>query len=56
MLERAQTQVAELRKHDLVGQQAVDDFLSGRALEPALDTIPKRVLQAFLTQLRAELG
>jgi phage FluMu protein Com len=54
-LDRAQTHVTELRKHGFAAQQAVQDFLGGRAEEPALDSIPKRVLQGFLTQLRDEL-
>ena len=55
-LDRAQTYVAELRKFPRLGFETVDDFLSGKALEPALDAIPAKILQGFLKQLRASLA
>jgi DNA-directed RNA polymerase subunit RPC12/RpoP len=53
-LPQADKQVAELRKQPL-GLQAVQDFLAGKAMEPALKAIPPRLLQAFLLQLRDKL-
>jgi hypothetical protein len=50
-LPQADKQVIELRKQPL-GQQTVQDFLDGKATEPALKKIPPRLLQAFLLQLR----
>ncbi|MFB3892271.1 MAG: RNHCP domain-containing protein [Phycisphaerae bacterium] len=54
-LDRAETYVPQLKKFGVTGRAAVDDFLSGRALEPALDSIPARVLQGFLAELRDKL-
>lgn len=54
-LERAATHVHQLRKFKPVALQAVDDFISGKAIEPALDAIPSKLLRAFLMQLRDEL-
>jgi hypothetical protein len=51
-LDRAQTQVPQLKKHGQTGLQAIDDFASGRVLEAALDRIPGRVLQGLLADLR----
>lgn len=53
-LPQADKQVIELRKQPL-GLQTVEDFLAGKATEPALKAIPPRLLQAFLTQLRDKL-
>ena len=54
-LERAETHAAGLRKFGKQGVAAVDEFLKGKALEPALDAIPSKVLQGFLKQLRDSL-
>ena len=54
-LERARTHAAQLKKYANVGLEAVEEFASGKALEPALDKIPAKVLQGFLTKLREEL-
>jgi hypothetical protein len=54
-LERAQTHAENLKPHGYTGLQAVDDFLTGKALEPALDEIPGRLRQGFLEQLRKQL-
>ena len=54
-LDRAKIQVEKLKPFGYTGKLAVDDFLSGNALEPALDTIPSRVLQGFLRQLKDQL-
>jgi len=53
--ERAESYVPQLRKFGQTGLQAVEDFISGNALEPAMDFIPRRVLQGFLTKLRDRL-
>ncbi len=55
-LDRAETHVAELKKHKKLGTTAVDDFVQGKATEPALSDIPPPVLQGFLKQLRADVG
>ena len=54
-LERAGTQVIQLRRFGPKSLQAVDDFISGRTLEPALDAVPAKVLQGFLKNLLGEL-
>ena len=51
-LERAETYVPRLRKYGYKGTEAIDDFVSGKVLEPALDRIPGRVLQGLLKDLR----
>ena len=55
-LDRAGMHLTELRKVPKIALAAVDEFLSGQALEPALDKIPPKILQGFLTQLRKELA
>ena len=55
-LQRAEAHVAKLKQFPGLAQQAVADFVSKKATEPALDSIPARVLQGFLTQLREKLG
>jgi len=55
-LDRAETHVAKLRQFPGLAQQAVADFISKKASEPALDSIPARVLKGFLTKLREKLG
>lgn len=50
-LERADMAMAQLSDHPEAGRRAVLDFLEGRALEPALDTIPTKVLQGLLKTL-----
>ena len=54
-LEEAQQQAIQLKRYAPLGIQAVDEFLSGSATEPALDGIPRPVLQAFLKELRARV-
>ncbi|HOF17905.1 MAG TPA: RNHCP domain-containing protein [Phycisphaerae bacterium] len=54
-LARAEKHAAELKKFGPLGLEAVSDFVTGKALEPALDPIPVKVLQAFLTDLRDKL-
>ncbi len=55
-LERAQKHLSELKEAGEVAREVVDEFISGTVLEPALDTIPPKILQGFLTNLRKELG
>ena len=55
-LERSQQHLAQLRKVRRAAREAVDGFLKGDVLEPALDTVPPKVLQGFLSNLREELG
>jgi phage FluMu protein Com len=54
-LERAETHVRSLKKYGYTAAQAVDDFVSGKALEPALEAIPAKVLRGFLKQLREQV-
>ena len=55
-LERANMHAQQLKKFGKVGVQAVDDFITGSTLEPALDSIPSRLLNGFLKQLRKEVA
>ena len=54
-LERSAEHIDKLRTSRAAAVQAVDDFLSGKAIEPALDHIPGKILHGFLQQLRKEL-
>jgi hypothetical protein len=54
-LARAETTAAELRKFKQTGLEAVEDFYSGKAAEPALKKIPERVVKGFLNELRSKL-
>lgn len=54
-LERAQTHVAKLKAHGYTGLQAVEDFIAGKAMEPALDPLPGKLLNGFLQGLHDEL-
>ena len=53
--ERAEVHAAQLRKFQDVARGAVDDFISGRTIEAALDRIPAKALQGHLTKLREAL-
>ncbi len=55
-LERAQKHLEELKKVRRMAREAVDTFLKGEVLEPALDPIPIKLLQGFLNNLRSELS
>lgn len=54
-LEKATKTKGDLKKYGSVAMQAVSDFQIGKALEPALDSIPVPVLQGFLSELMTEL-
>jgi len=54
-LERSKTHVAKLRQFGLKGIQAVEDFETRRAYEPALDTVNKKLLAGFFKQLKDEI-
>ena len=54
-LERSAGHIDKLRTSRAAAVQAVDDFLSGKTIEPALDQIPGKILHGFLQQLRKEL-
>ena len=54
-LPQAETHAKKLRSFGPAGIQAVDDFLTGGATEPALDDLPAPVIQGFLNQLREQL-
>jgi hypothetical protein len=55
-LERAELHINKLKDFRPTAVQAVDDFLTGKALEPVLDQIPTKVLQGFLKELRKALA
>lgn len=54
-LERAETHVQKLNQHQGPNRLAVSDFLTGKVLEPALDGVPVKVLQGFLTNLQQRM-
>ncbi len=54
-LEQAKDHLARLQRFPHSAATAVEDFISGKAIEPALDGIPAKLLQGFLTQLRDAL-
>jgi hypothetical protein len=54
-LTRAQTHVTSLRKFGPAGLEAVSDFMTGKAIEPALANVPGGLLQGFLRQLKQSL-
>ena len=53
--ERAEAHAAQLRRVGGVARAAVDDFISGRTIEAALDRIPAKALQGHLNKLRQAL-
>jgi hypothetical protein len=55
-LERAKRHAARLRQFPYAARQAVDELLKKETLEPALDSIPQKVLTGFLNQLKEQLG
>ncbi len=54
-LEQAEDHLARLQRFPHSATTAVRDFISGKAIEPALDEIPAKLLQGFLNQLRDAL-
>jgi len=55
-LERAETHVVKLNQHSGPNSQAVTDFLTGEAVEPALAEIPPKVLKGLLKSLNDRVG
>jgi hypothetical protein len=55
-LERAALSVQKLKKGGWAGHEAVADFQNGKAVEEVLKSLPTRVLQGYLSQLKTELG
>jgi len=55
-LERAGTHMEQLKKFPHMAKEAVEGFLDGSLLEPALDPIPTKLLHGFLNNLRDQLG
>lgn len=53
--ERAQTHVGDLKKYGGLGMEAVEDFLTGKVQEQALENIPSETLERFLRQLGDQL-
>ena len=54
-LERAEHHVKNMKKFKYTAVQAVEEFQTGKAKEPAMDAIPKKVLQGFLLDLKERL-
>ncbi|MBS3733429.1 MAG: RNHCP domain-containing protein [Phycisphaerae bacterium] len=55
-LDRAETHAEKLAAYGKTGTQAVDEFLMGNALEPALDDMPPKVKNGYLNQLREKIS
>jgi len=55
-LAQAEEHAVHLKRYGDLGADAVEDFLSGAATEPALDAIPRPVLQEFLKQLKSDVS
>jgi len=55
-LQRAEQHAEKLRQHKPLGAAAVEDFLTGSAVEPALDHIPRPVILAFLKKLKESVA
>ncbi len=54
--DRATNHVIQLNKFGSKAMDAIDDFVSGKALEPTLDTIPRKHLQQYLADLQRRLS
>lgn len=54
-LERARKHATRLRQFRSAASKAVDDLLKKKTLEPTLDSIPEKVLNGFLKQLKDQL-
>ncbi len=54
-LARSDVHLRKLKQFRGLSTQAVEDFRKGKADEPILKRIPKKVLNAFLDKLRSEL-
>jgi len=55
-MDRAAVHQAQLAKVARTAIAAVDEFISGKTAEPALDPIPTKILQGFLKTLRDALA
>ncbi len=53
---RAETHVVKLNQHSGPNHEAVKDFLTGKASEPALGRIPPKVLKGLLKSLAERVG
>lgn len=54
-LDRAGLHVKEMKKFKYTAVSAVEDFQTGRVTEKVLANIPKKVLEAFLSNLKEQL-
>jgi hypothetical protein len=54
-LERAEEHLKKLKPYGYTAIQAVEDFLQGRAESDTISSIPAKLRQGFLKQLKAEL-
>ncbi len=54
-LEEAEDNARRLAEYKFTGVKAVDDFITGQAIEPALEDIPPELLQGFLSRLKNDV-
>ncbi|MFA6133538.1 MAG: hypothetical protein WC869_05930 [Phycisphaerae bacterium] len=54
-IEAADLQLRELKKFGLLGAKAVEEIISGKVEEPALDAIPRRTKDLYLSTLKSKL-
>jgi len=54
-LARAGRHAEQLKRYGPIGIQAINDFITGMATEPAMDHIPRPVLHGFLKELRTQV-
>ena len=55
-IERAEAHIDKMANVRRTASVAVDDFLQGKVIEPALDPIPTKLLQGFLQTLKTKLS
>ena len=54
-VERADETIRKLKQFKFTAIEAVEDFESGKTLEPVLDVIPKKLMQGFIKDLKENL-
>ena len=55
-LQRAKMHIRKLKGFGQAGVEAVDDFISGKTLEPALDMLATELVKGLLKELKDELS
>ncbi len=54
-VERAEEAIHKLKQFKFTAIEAVEDFEKGKAVEPVLDIVPKKLIHAFLKDLKEHL-